>query len=195
MVKTSMMNKTSIIRLNYVRDFFCDGKMCGAKCCSKWCVDIDTPTWHRWHAHNNDSLKEYILGNIKYNNERGVHYIELCSNGYCPFVRDDMLCEIQKTWGEKYLADICSSYPRTYTNLKSYILQSMSFTCPLVAKLVLFRKSSLKLEEVFEQIPRPRNIKKFIEIIRYLNHCWMYNVLQYRLCKNVDCQLINACLC
>ena len=53
------------------------------------------------------------------------------------FLTEDKLCIIQKTYGEKFLSQTCSSYPRRLFRFGEVIEKSLSPTCPLAAELIL----------------------------------------------------------
>ena len=115
-----MENEYNMIYLNDFQDFVCDGTYCNSRCCSGWDIEIDVAAVQRYR-NMDKKTKGKIKKNIKYVPELKKYFIVLKEDDTCPFLRKDMLCEIQKENSEEYLSDICSVYPRKYVRFNEYI--------------------------------------------------------------------------
>lgn len=121
---------------NYLKNFKCDGSLCNSYCCREWKVAIDEETKNKYEKLPIE-IRKKILSNLK-EKEGNFYPLKLNKNKLCPFLRDDFLCDLQKNFGEEYLSNICYSYPRVTTKIQNTVFQSLTLSCPLAAKLVLF---------------------------------------------------------
>lgn len=135
---------------NYLKNFKCDGAKCNSYCCREWKVAVDEETKNKYEKLPQEN-RERILLNIG-EKENGFYPLKLNKDGFCPFLRDDFLCDLQKNFGEDYLSNICYSYPRVTTKINNNIFQSLTLSCPIAADLVLFA------EEIFFE---EKNAKDF----------------------------------
>ena len=144
----------------YVNEFKCNGQLCNARCCKDWRIDIDRKTYKKYNTIKPKSKAKEITQKIKYNEKTEGYCIELDKKRSCPFLTEDNWCSIQKTYGEDYLSDICTKYPRQITCVDDFFEFSLSLTCPVVAELVLMSTEPM----VFEQTEVPH--KKHLVNIR-----------------------------
>lgn len=143
------------IQPSYVKDFKCDGAVCGARCCRDWRIVVDDETYEKY-LQLDDLAREGVLRNLDWvEDERSdvdVMILKFREDGVCNFLDEkDCLCKLQKLHGEDYLTAICQSYPRvTYTLDDEIFEQSMTLTCPLAANLILFSTQPITFVEVPE---------------------------------------------
>ena len=159
---------------DYVKNFKCDGKLCGARCCRDWRIVVDEKTYEKFLP------LEEITKNIEWSrdptHEVDVMTIKLRDDGICSFLDEDCLCSIQKKHGENFLTAICQSFPRvTYKLDDETFQQSMTLTCPVAAQLILLAEEPMTFSEVDNVTARavielnkhfPRSVKSFLEIQR-----------------------------
>lgn len=132
----------------YVGKFQCDGAACNSKCCKKWAVDIDGPTYQKYCTIEPKTERKRIVSRIKYQKDKGTFFVEMAKNGDCPFLRNDGLCHIQKTWGADWLSSTCTRYPRQPYMAGELIMMALTLTCPVAAKQALLPKEPMTFEEV-----------------------------------------------
>lgn len=142
------------IQPSYVKNFKCDGKICGARCCRDWRIVVDEETYEKYERLE-DSEREKVFENLDWvEDERelvDVMVLKLREDGVCSFLGEDSLCSLQKKFGEEYLTAICQSFPRVTYRLDDEIFeQALTLTCPLAAHLILFPEKSLTFEETAE---------------------------------------------
>lgn len=153
-----MENEYNMIYLNDFQDFVCDGTYCNSRCCSGWDIEIDVAAVQRYR-NMDKKTKGKIKKNIKYVPELKKYFIVLKEDYTCPFLRKDMLCEIQKENGEEYLSDICSVYPRKYIRFNEYIYAGLIVSCPVVVRNLINYREQLFLNENFNKITREQMIR------------------------------------
>ena len=100
---------------NYVEQFFCDGSLCGSRCCKGWRITADAATYEKYRAAD-EGDEPGILRHFS-KNEDNTAAIMLKENGDCPFLLPDGLCRLQKEHGAEFLSDICFTYPRVIYRL------------------------------------------------------------------------------
>ncbi len=127
----------------YVGEFRCDGSACGSKCCKGWAVDIDGPTYQKYCTIEPKNERKKIVSRIKFKKQRGQFFVEMTKDETCPFLQSDGLCRIQKTWGEEWLSNTCTIYPRTLYTAGDVMLRGLTLTCPVAAKLALLPKEKM----------------------------------------------------
>ena len=156
---------------SYIKKFLCNGHKCGAQCCKRWIINIDTPTLNEY-AQIESPAKE-ITSKIKMSAETGFYAVTLDENLNCPFLTAENLCTLQKKYGEKILSSTCQTFPRSIYQIADICERSLSLTCPLVAELALTPNAPMEFEIVKEIIPRDTKIVGKIhkvppEIIPYI---------------------------
>ncbi len=137
------------IRPKYFQKFKCDGKNCGSRCCKGWRVVVDESTYKKY------STQKEILTHLEKFDDKNF-LVKMKNNFECPFLDDDYLCKIQKNYGEDFLTAICYSYPRVNYKLGEILEQSLTLTCPVAAKLILYPNEKIEFETI--EIDEPRGI-------------------------------------
>lgn len=132
----------------YVGKFQCDGAACDSKCCKNWAVDIDELTYRKYCTIEPKTERNRIVSRIKYKKQEKMILVEMAKNGDCPFLQSDGLCKIQKTWGEDWLSNTCTIYPRKPYLTGNLFMMALTLTCPVAAKLALLPKEPMTFEEV-----------------------------------------------
>lgn len=182
--------KQLCVQFDFVKDFACDGTKCNARCCRRWTVHVDAQHRHKLLNIPSKEMQQEIKERLRYDAENKCHAIILNDDGCCPFVGEDLLCRIQKNFGEEYLPDICVTYPRVFRQYRDYLYLDVKYSCPLVAKMSLLSPSPLQLEEQEIEIKRPRSIHKMIDDFLMNNsldlRCTSMAILQNRQYKLID---------
>ncbi|WP_405756256.1 flagellin lysine-N-methylase [Anaerovibrio slackiae] len=136
----------SVIQLEYVKNFICDGNKCNSKCCKKWNITIDENTYRKYKRIQNQSVRDKVLSSMKKINGSNGYMIILNENGECPLICKDKLCFIQRNLGPAALSMTCQTYPRKLLMLGECQLRSLSMTCPIAAGMALFSDDGLAIE-------------------------------------------------
>lgn len=107
------------IALRYMTRFHCIGPACENNCCWGWRIIIDKANYEKMEAVTRHSETERVRFKKAFRllkkGERNLSSwaeIKLRPDGLCPMLEEDGLCHIHKTYGEEYLSNTCSSYPK-----------------------------------------------------------------------------------
>ena len=136
----------------YVGKFKCDGSKCDARCCKVWNDFIDEETHKQYSRIKPKTAAEEILSHITFNDEFKKYLVTMRGdNKVCPFLTEDNLCRLQRTYGEKFLSVTCSSFPRRSLNFGKFFERSLVLTCPVAAQMILFNEKPMEFE--FVEVP------------------------------------------
>ena len=148
----------NIFKFDFVNDFTCDGNYCGSHCCRNWGIEIDRATMAKYRNLKDKKLKKDLDKKISYSAERKKHLFILNEDGKCPFLGEDYLCGIQKKMGEAYLSNVCVTYPRLYVGFADFLIEALSLTCPVAARMLLLQNESIILKDYYESVKREKII-------------------------------------
>ena len=124
----------------YYCRFSCIADKCPDTCCQGWEIDIDETTWNKYKAVEGElgeKLKKYMK------EENGCRFFKMREDGYCAFLREDNLCQLQRQFGEDYLGVICSEHPRYFVECGNYEQQDISLACPEMARIFFAEKGNI----------------------------------------------------
>ena len=167
-----MSNFYKCIRPQYLRDFQCDGKACGSKCCGDWRITIDPETIRKYDNMEPKEEGQEILSHIIFRKQYQSFGISLQKDYRCPFLGSDYLCKIQKQYGEDYISDICATYPRVFYLVGDVMEESLAMTCPIAAKKALFSGTDIQFEDVELPYPRKTQIIDWTKHVEAFPDCW-----------------------
>jgi lysine-N-methylase len=119
---------------SHVLNFRC--AQCGQCCTNKWRIDVDPVSYNILYK----KLEE--LGREKELQEnmlidKTVPRIRFLENGKCPYLSDNNLCSLQLEIGEKYLLDICKTFPRNIFSSQDSLEFSLFLTCKTAIETLL----------------------------------------------------------
>lgn len=152
-----------VLQPTYMKEFKCIGSTCEDSCCAGWGITLDKGTYKKYKTSKNIKLKDLFQRNITRNrtknpNNQNYAKINLNNKGECPFLNNEKLCNIQLELGEKYLSNVCTTYPRISSIINGQMEKSAVTSCPQVARLALLNQDGIQFEEVNED----SNAKNFI---------------------------------
>ena len=148
-----------IFRPTYVKDFKCDGKACGSRCCRDWRILLDGETREKY-LRLPAADREKIFSHV----DESAQAFKMKRSGACPFLGENFLCKLQLAHGEEFLTAVCQSFPRVTYKLDAEIFsQAMTLTCPVAAILILLREEPIGFEVVDEL--KARQVFDFTEKI------------------------------
>ena len=125
----------------YYEAFRCTAGACRHSCCIGWEIDIDDTSAARYTALPGE-MGERIRAAI----EPGEPpHFRLCDAGRCAMLREDNLCEIQRTLGEGALCDICRDHPRYRVFLPGRTEIGLGLCCEEAARLLLSQTEKVTL--------------------------------------------------
>jgi lysine-N-methylase len=135
-----------IITPNYVAEFNCVGPTCEDSCCKHWTVYFDKKSYKNTVSNPAFAdLAKIAFVEIKQSKEHWAS-IKLDEQGACPFLTQEELCKIHQVGGESALSYTCKTYPKKDTFVGKNKYQSLSLSCPEVARLVLFDPNAFQFQ-------------------------------------------------
>ncbi|MBR1728608.1 MAG: flagellin lysine-N-methylase [Selenomonadaceae bacterium] len=132
----------------YVSKFQCDGQACNAHCCRNWNIDIDKKTYKKYSAIKPKSNAREITKKIKFDNKVQKYRVILNEKLSCPFLTEDNWCSIQRTYGEDFLSNICTTYPRVVSQVGDFFERTLTLSCPVAANLILRPTEPMAFEQI-----------------------------------------------
>lgn len=82
-------------------------------------------------------------------------YIQMRSDGSCPFLDTERLCSLHRRHGEQVLPDPCVTFPRIVWKWSEHVEVAGSLACPEMARLLLLEEGALEqVPGPVEQVPR-----------------------------------------
>lgn len=136
----------------YVREFICDASKCGDNCCERnWNIDVDAKTFELYRRIKPENKSEKITACFSYDADTGKYFVK---DKPCPFLTDKKLCRLQMEYGENFLSRTCATYPRRTFDFGKFFERSLTLSCPVAARMILFHDAPMKFEfvEVSEQV-------------------------------------------
>lgn len=162
----------------YYNNFTCTASSCPFTCCQQWRIAVDDETLEDWKGKKiPESALTRICGNIYIKNNVLVEdgklvstsdfideaktldaftisdssgaSISLCSNGFCPYLNEQGLCDIVLTYGEETISNTCHTFPREEHVFESVTEKTLALGCPAVVDL-LCRCEEFEIEESTE---------------------------------------------
>ena len=135
---------------SYVSRFHCDGRKCSSRCCRGWGIEVDDGTYGRFGAL---AEGQEILSGIYFHEEKQKWLTKHREDGSCIFLDADLLCILQKRYGEEMLSNICHEYPRVTYEISDFAEQSMALSCPVAAKEILLDRNPMRFteQEIFSE--------------------------------------------
>jgi lysine-N-methylase len=144
-----------VLQPTYMKEFKCMGSTCEDSCCAGWGITLDKGTYKKYKTSKNIKFKDLFQRNITRNrtgnpNNENYAKVNLNNKGVCPFLNNEKLCNIQLELGEKYLSNVCTTYPRISCIINGQMEKSAVTSCPQVARLALLNENGIQFEEVSE---------------------------------------------
>ena len=153
------MNRKRCLKLDYTKDFACDGTYCDACCCREWSITVDKAAEAKYSCLKDKYWKKEIRKNIIRISGKQERVFKLQPDLRCSFLDKDKLCRIQKNLGEGYLTDICAVYPRQYAAIGEFVCESLNLSCPVVGRMLMDRDKKIALIKATDEIKRPNCIQ------------------------------------
>lgn len=124
-----------ILKTSLVDEFKCIAADCKDSCCSAgWQIDVDKKTMQKYSM-SNDAFIQSINNKIEHKN--GSHYFKNDDMHKCPYFRTDGLCDIVCKKGDKFLCDVCKTFPRVYNKIDDRFELGLSLSCEEAVKILL----------------------------------------------------------
>lgn len=124
--------------------FHCLAGDCPNTCCAAWEIVIDPEAQDRY-LRLRHPLGQKLRAVLHVDEDGDTYFAQ--SDGACPFLCADRLCELQRTLGAAALCETCRNFPRYTVWLYDRAEQGLSLACPQAARMLLTRTEPLRLTE------------------------------------------------
>ncbi len=125
--------------------FRCIAGACPQTCCAAWEIVVD-PDAQDAYLRLRHPLAQKLRRVMRVDADGDTYFAQ--SDGRCPFLCADGLCELQRTLGVQSLCRTCRDFPRWEVLLCDRVEQGLSLACPEAARQLLARTAPLRLESV-----------------------------------------------
>lgn len=139
--------KLEVMVPKFVSDFACVGSDCTAHCCNTWAIEVDKQTYKALKKHGDIEIRQLASSTFKLTRQSEKNYatIKMSSDGDCPLLDENNLCNIHKKCGPKLLPHLCQDYPRTPRWFGKHVEMSMAISCPEVVKKALYDPEAMMI--------------------------------------------------
>ena len=121
--------------------FRCLAGACPQTCCAAWEIVVDPDTQDAY-LRLQHPLAAKLRRVLRVDSEGDTYFAQ--TDGRCPFLCADGLCELQRTLGEQSLCRTCRNFPRWEVLLCDRAEQGLSPACPEAARRLLARTEPLR---------------------------------------------------
>ena len=147
--------KVNMFIPKYMLTFKCIGSACADTCCAGWDINIDEDTYKKY-TNCTGELKELVQGKIRENKNSDDYlnkgFMILKEHNKCPFLNDNLLCDIHGRIGEENLCITCKRFPRIYNIVDDVYEKSALASCPEVCTKAFLNKDKMEFVENEEEI-------------------------------------------
>lgn len=150
-----------ILKPFYYDEFECVADKCIDTCCAGWSIHIDDETYKKYMAVEGE-FGEKLRNSIKVGEKKSFILDE---QKRCPFLQENMLCEIYNELGKDALSDVCTTYPRKQQNYLDIIEQSLTISCPEVARIIV--EHNEPIDFIFAETESEKEVEKVEKIDLY----------------------------
>ena len=128
--------------------FRCLAGACPQTCCAAWEIVVD-PDAQDAYLRLQHPLAAKLRRVLRVDSEGDTYFAQ--TDGRCPFLCADGLCELQRTLGEQSLCRTCRDFPRWEVLLCDRVERGLSPACPEAARRLLARTAPLRF--VYAPLP------------------------------------------
>lgn len=172
--------KVNMFIPKYMLTFKCIGSACTDTCCAGWDINIDEDTYKKY-TNCTGKLKELVQGKFRQNKNSDDYlnkgFMILKENNKCPFLNDNLLCDIHSGVGEENLCITCKRFPRVYNIIDDIYEKSGLASCPEICTKAFLNKDKMEFIEIEESVDESAiEIRRIIdtEVLDESNRLFQY---------------------
>ncbi|MDU2122391.1 MAG: flagellin lysine-N-methylase [Clostridium celatum] len=147
--------KVNMFIPKYMLTFKCIGSACTDTCCAGWDINIDEDTYKKY-TNCTGELKELVQGKFRENKNSDDYlnkgFMILKEHNKCPFLNDNLLCDIHGGVGEENLCITCKRFPRVYNIIDNIYEKSGLASCPEICTKAFLNKDKMEFIEIEESV-------------------------------------------
>lgn len=133
----------NILKPVFYDEFFCVGSECPYTCCGGWCIIIDEKTLKSYRKMGGQIAK-FAKKKVIYNEQVQDNMVDLKdSQGACPLLNENQLCEVVLQKGDSALSYTCRTYPRGWVFSFDTKEEYLTLGCPHVVQLLFQVKGKI----------------------------------------------------
>lgn len=174
--------------------FKCIGPNCTDTCCAGWDINIDENTFKKYE-NDKGKLKELINGkylkNSDSDNSFNYGFMKITKNNKCPFLNENLLCEIHYKCGEENLSITCRRYPRVFNIIDDIYEKSGLPSCQEICSKAFLNKEKMEFIEIEEEldedsieIHRVIDTEAFIDSDNLIQYFWDIRIISINIIQN-----------
>jgi len=135
-----------LVAPDYVKVFKCMADKCEDTCCQAWDVRYEKSSYETLinkavDDQQRNFLKSYIKLYSKDDHSSFHAYIKMKDDAFCPFLTEELFCQLQKTYGAEVLSNVCALYPRVINQLGSKYEVNGTLSCPEMVRACISAES------------------------------------------------------
>lgn len=180
----------------YMLSFKCIGSKCIDTCCAGWDINIDEDTYKKY-INCTGELKELVKDKFKENKNSNDYFNKgfmiLKKHNKCPFLNDNLLCDIHGSIGEDNLCITCKRFPRVYNIVDDIYEKSGLASCPEVCIKAFLNKDKMEFVENNENLDESAiEIRRIIDSEAFegsdslLQYFWDIRISSINIIQNRD---------
>lgn len=180
----------------YMADFSCVAENCNDTCCAGWDVNIDEITFNKYE-NGSDELKTLVkdkyIKNDTLDDSFNYGFMVLKPQNKCPFLNENMLCDIHGSCGEDNLSITCKRYPRVFNIIDDIYEKSGLPSCEEVCLKAFLNKEKMEFIELEEdldedavEIRRMIDSEAFSGTASLLQYFWDIRIISINIMQNRD---------
>lgn len=147
--------KVNMFIPKYMLTFKCIGSACTDTCCAGWDINIDEDTYKKY-TNCTGGLKKLVQGKFRENKNSDDYlnkgFMILKEHNKCPFLNDNLLCDIHGGVGEENLCITCKRFPRVYNIIDDIYEKSGLASCPEICTKAFLNKDKMEFVEIEESV-------------------------------------------
>lgn len=147
--------KVNMFIPKYMLTFKCIGSSCIDTCCAGWDINIDEDTYKKY-TNCTGELKKIVQGKFRENKNSDDYlnrgFMILKEHNKCPFLNDNLLCDIHGGLGEENLCITCKRFPRVYNIIDDIYEKSGLASCPEICTKAFLNKDKMEFVEIEESV-------------------------------------------
>ena len=147
--------KVNMFIPKYMLTFKCIGSSCIDTCCAGWDINIDEDTYKKY-TNCTGELKKIVQGKFRENKNSDDYlnrgFMILKEHNKCPFLNDNLLCDIHGGVGEENLCITCKRFPRVYNIIDDIYEKSGLASCPEICTKAFLNKDKMEFVEIEESV-------------------------------------------
>ena len=147
--------KVNMFIPKYMLTFKCIGSSCIDTCCAGWDINIDEDTYKKY-TNCTGELKKIVQGKFRENKNSDDYlnrgFMILKEHNKCPFLNDNLLCDIHGGVGEANLCITCKRFPRVYNIIDDIYEKSGLASCPEICTKAFLNKDKMEFVEIEESV-------------------------------------------